>query len=178
MTIEVKKEGEPTIDEPVVEELQEPVAEKAAPTPQPPNAQAPGDASAQGKAPGQIDLGLIELISYTLFKLAFKNGLSFPIKREGIADMDVAIKGREITVNTNQLYFSFPDLTVWHIVYTHKGKPILEMGRGIKNGLKIHRWNAIRLGLEVWNGSRKMNKQKRAQAKEMERKAHSRPTDE
>jgi hypothetical protein len=113
-----------------------------------------------------------------LFKAAFKNGLSIPIKREGVVDMDVNVKGKEITINTNQLYFSFPELTVWHIVYTHKGKPILEMGRGIENGMKIHRWHAIRLGLEVWNGSRKMNKQKKKQHKEMESKEHQRPKDE
>ena len=48
--------------------------------------------------------------------------------------MDVTVKGKEITINTNQLFFSVPELNVWHIVYEHKGKPIVELGRGVKNG--------------------------------------------
>ncbi len=86
--------------------------------------------------------------------------------------MDVAVEGKEITLNTNQLYYNLPDLAVWHIVYTHKGKPILEIGRGVKNGLKVHRLNAIRLGLEAWNGSRKMNKEKQKEAIQSEKEAH------
>ena len=93
-------------------------------------------------------------------------------------DMDFTVKGKEITINTNQLYFTVPELNVWHIVYQHKGKPILEMGRGVKNGLKIHRMQAIRLGLEMWNGSRKMNKLKLKQLKEADKQAHSRSSNE
>jgi hypothetical protein len=124
-----------------------------------------------------IDIGLIEMVSYTLFRFAFRNGVSIPIKREGVVDMDLTVKGKEITVNTNQLFFSVPELTVWHIVYQHKGRPVLEMGRGVKNGMKIHPMGAIRLGLEAWNGTRKMNKMKRKQLKEEERKAHAGPED-
>jgi hypothetical protein len=120
----------------------------------------------------QINLNLVEMASYTILKTAFKDGVAFPIKREGVVDMDVAVEGKEITINTNQLYFSFPELTVWHIVYTHKNKPILEIGRGVKNGMKVHRLNAIRLGLEAWNGTRKQNKEKKRQAIESEREAH------
>jgi hypothetical protein len=125
----------------------------------------------------RIDTGLIELVSYSLFRFAFRNGVSIPIKRDGIIDMNVTVKGKEITVNTNQLYFSVPELNVWHIVYQHKGRPILELGRGVKNGMKIHRLAAIRLGLEAWNGSRKMNKMKQKQLKEEDRKAHAGPED-
>ena len=128
-------------------------------------------ATLNGKAP-QLNLGIIEMASYTLLKTAFKDGLRFSIKREGVVDMDVAVEGKEITLNTNQLYYNLPDLAVWHIVYTHKGKPILEIGRGVKNGLKVHRLNAIRLGLEAWNGSRKMNKEKQKQAIQSEKEAH------
>lgn len=120
----------------------------------------------------QINLGLIEMASYTVMKTAFKDGLRIPIKREGVVDMDVAVQGKEVTINTNQLYFTFPELTVWHIVYTHKNKPILEIGRGVKNGMKVHRLNAIRLGLEAWNGSRKQNKEKHKKAIESEKEAH------
>jgi hypothetical protein len=127
---------------------------------------------AQGKIQRPIDMGLIEMISYALFRVVFSQGLSLPIKREGMVDMDVTVKGKEITINTNQLYFSVPELNVWHIVYQHKGKPIVELGRGVKNGMAIHRIQAIRLGLEMWNGSRKTNKLKLKQLKEADKKAH------
>ena len=70
------------------------------------------------------------MVSYALFRVVFSQGLSIPIKREGMVDMDVTVQGKEITINTNQLFFSVPELNVWHIVYEHKGKPILELGRG------------------------------------------------
>ena len=119
-----------------------------------------------------IDMGLIEMVSYALFRVVFSQGLSIPIKREGMIDMDVTVEGKEITINTNQLFFSVPELNVWHVVYQHKGKPILELGRGVKNGMVIHRVQALRLGFEMWNGSRKMNKQKLRQAKEADRRTH------
>ena len=146
--------------------------------PEDPGAQAPEDSPPQGKIQRTIDLGMIEMISYTLSRVAFSKGLSIPIKRDGMVDMDVTVKGKEITINTNQLYFSVPELNVWHIVYQHKGKPILELGRGVKNGMAIHRLQAIRLGLEMWNGSRKMNKMRLKQLKEAEKKAHAGSKDE
>ncbi len=121
-----------------------------------------------------INFGMIEMASYALFRIAFRNGLTVPIKRDGMMDMDVTVKGKEITINTNQLFFSVPELNVWHVVYQHKGKPVLELGRGVKNGAKIHRMQAIRLGLEMWNGSRKMNKMRLKQLKEAEKQSHAR----
>jgi hypothetical protein len=117
----------------------------------------PGEPSADN--PRKIDLSLIEIASYTLLKAAFENGVDIPIKREGVIDMDVIVNGKELTINTNELYFTVPELAVWHIVYTHRGRPVLEIGRGVKNGLKVHRLNALRLGLETWNGSRKMKRE-------------------
>lgn len=137
----------------------------------------PSGPSIQNIAQGPIDIGLIEFVSYSLFRFAFKDGVSFPIKREGVVDMDVTVKGKEITINTNQLYYNVPELKVWHIVYQHKGRTVLELGRGVKDGMKIHSLGAIRLGLEAWNGSRKMNKEKRKQQKEADRKAHAGPED-
>jgi hypothetical protein len=119
-----------------------------------------------------IDMGLIEMVSYALFRVVFSKGVSIPIKRDGMVDMDVTVKGKEITINTNQLFFSVPELNVWHVVYQHKGKPILELGRGVKNGMAIHRIQALKLGLEMWNGSRKMNKMKLKQMKEADKNAH------
>ncbi|MDD1768884.1 MAG: hypothetical protein LUQ55_02745, partial [Methanomassiliicoccales archaeon] len=101
-----------------------------------------------------INMSTLEVISYALFRFAFGKGVRIPIKREGMIDMDITVKGKEIVVNSSQIFFTFPELTVWHVVYTHKGKRILEFGRGVK-GMKIHRFRAFLLALEIWRGSRK-----------------------
>jgi hypothetical protein len=106
-----------------------------------------------------VDINTLEVVSYWIFRLAFGKELHIPIKKEGLADMDVHIHNKDVIVNTNQLYFAFPELVVWHITYTHKGRPILEIGRGVKKGLKVHRINAFRLLMEVWMGSKRAEKE-------------------
>ncbi len=106
-----------------------------------------------------VDINTIEVISYWIFRIAFGKELHIPIKKEGVADIDVHINNKDVVVNTNQLYFAFPELVVWHITYTHKGRPVLEIGRGVKKGLKVHRINALRLLLEVWMGSKRAEKE-------------------
>ena len=108
-----------------------------------------------------VDINTLEVVSYWIFRLAFGKELHVPIKKEGLADMDVHVQNKDIIVNTNQLYFVFPELVVWHITYTHKGRPILEIGRGVKKGMKVHRFNALRLLIEVWMGSRRTEKESR-----------------
>jgi hypothetical protein len=172
-TFEAIAEAEPPESEKMTEGPGEQGSAKSIPNPSDSKSQAPEGTPSQGKIQRPIDIGMIEMVSYALFRVAFRKGVSIPIKRDGMLDMDVTVKGKEITINTNQLYFSVPELNVWHIVYQHKGKPILEIGRGVKNGLKIHRLQAIRLGLEMWNGSRKMNKLKLKQLKDADKKAHA-----
>jgi len=106
-----------------------------------------------------VDINTLEVISYWIFRIAFGKELHIPIKKEGVADIDVHINNKDVVVNTNQLYFAFPELVVWHITYTHKGRPVLEIGRGVKKGLKVHRINALRLLLEVWMGSKRAEKE-------------------
>jgi hypothetical protein len=109
-----------------------------------------------------IDLNTIEVFSYWFFRLVFGKQVHVPIKKEGMFDMDVHVDNKDVVVNTNQIFFAFPELVVWHITYTHKGRAVVEIGRGVPNGMKVHRRNALRLGLEVWLGTRKSNKEKAA----------------
>jgi hypothetical protein len=102
-----------------------------------------------------IDVAGIEVITYALFRFIFGTGVHIPIKREGMVDMDVTVKRKDIIVNTNQFFVTIPELLVWRIIYTHKDKPIMELGRGVKNGMRIYKLNAIRLILEM----RSLNKQ-------------------
>ncbi len=170
--------SEPTADHEVGEMPRKQPESEGGPPSATPMSQPPESAPPQGSIQRPIDLGLIEVVSYSLFRVAFGKGLNIPIKRDGMVDMNVTVKGKEVTINTNQLFFSVPELNVWHIVYQHKGKPILEIGRGVKNGVKIHRLQAIRLGLEMWNGTRKMNKQRLRQLKEADKKNHAGVSDE
>jgi hypothetical protein len=176
-SFEVTVEANPPVKENTVEEPTKQPPANPTPPAEVPNPVAPDGSAPQNNVRRQIDMGLIEMISYALFRVAFRNGVNIPIKRDGVIDMDVTVKGKEITINTNQLYFSVPELNVWHVVYQHKGKPILELGRGVKNGMRIHRLASVRLGLEMWNGSRKMNKMKLKQLMEADRKAHAGPED-
>ncbi len=109
-----------------------------------------------------VDINTLEVVSYWIFRLAFGKELHIPFKKEGVADLDVHFNNKDIIVNTNQLYFVFPELVVWHITYTHKGRPILEIGRGVKKGMKVHRINAFRLLMEVWMGSKRAEKESKA----------------
>jgi hypothetical protein len=123
----------------------------------------PSEDRGEGKEPLKIsevvDINTLEVISYWIFRIAFGKELHIPIKKEGVADIDIHINNKDVVVNTNQLYFAFPELVVWHITYTHKGRPVLEIGRGVKKGLKVHRINALRLLLEVWMGSKRAEKE-------------------
>ncbi len=102
-----------------------------------------------------IDVAGIEVITYALFRLIFGTGVHIPIKKEGMVDMDVTVKRKDIIVNTNQFFVNIPELSVWKIIYTHRDKPIMELGRGVKNGMRIYKINSIRLILEM----RRLNQQ-------------------
>jgi hypothetical protein len=87
--------------------------------------------------------------------------------------MDVVVRGKDVILNTNQLFFMVPVLAVWRVIYSHKGAPVVEFGRGVEKGLKMHRVQAIKLVLEIWRDS-KRNQMRKAQL----RKAQSEKADE
>lgn len=113
----------------------------------------------------KLDAGTVEVITYALFRAIFGYGVNIPIKRPGLVDMDVTIKGKDINVNTNELFMNLPDLVVWKVVYTHQGTPIFELGRGVDKGFKVHRLNAIKLFLTLRSMSKKAAKARMAARK-------------
>lgn len=163
-----EEEGEAPAPKPVAKEMEEMKPVMRPPAPAKEAKERPKeDTKEKGKKQSIpisdfLDLNTLEVLSYWFFRLAFGRQLHVPFKREGVADMDLHVNNKDVVVNTNQLYFAFPELVVWHITYTHKGRPVLEIGRGVKNGMRIHRMNALRLGMEVWMGSRRSNRQKAA----------------
>jgi len=105
-----------------------------------------------------IDLSTVELMAYTLTRAIFHQGVWVPIYMEGVVDMDIAVKDTDIIVNTNNVAFEPPPLQIWHIIFSYKGKPVMEYGRGVKNNLKIHYSRAVIFLMAVWLGGRKKRK--------------------
>jgi len=113
----------------------------------------------------KLDMGTVEVITYALFRAVFGYGVNIPIKRPGVVDLDVAVKGKDINVNTNDIFFNVPDLVVWRVVYSHQGTPIMEFGRGVDKGLKVHRLQALKFFLDLRSKSKKAVKERVAARK-------------
>ncbi len=129
----------------------------------------------------KLDVGTVEVITYALFRAVFGYGVNIPIKRPGVVDMDVTIKGKDININTNEFYVNLPDLVVWRVVYSHQGAPIFEFGRGVDKGFKVHRLHALKLFLSLRAISKKATKARmaarKAAAEESAREKESKETE-
>lgn len=113
-----------------------------------------------------IDLHTVEVISYAVVRALFSQGITLPIKREGIIDMELRVRGKDIIIDTKELFpITVPELVVWRIIYAYKGKPVAELGRGVKKGLKIHSFRGLVMLVDIWRG----NRRQRITKKRMER---------
>lgn len=102
-----------------------------------------------------IDIPSIELATYAMFRSLVGRGIRIPLKREGLIDMDIVVKDRDIVLNTNRLQLELPSLAIWRIIFAYKGEAVIEYGRGVKNNIKIHRWRLFKLLLQMWWSGRK-----------------------
>ena len=118
-----------------------------------------------------LDLSTVEMITYAIFRAIFGKSIQIPLKREGVIDMDIAVKDNDIILNTNNVSFVPPELQIWRIIFTYKNKPIIEYGRGIKRSMKIHYGSALIFLLAMWSGGRKTRKalEKAAKTAELEK---------
>jgi hypothetical protein len=105
-----------------------------------------------------LDISTLEVITYAFFRAMFGKNIRVPLKREGVIDMDIAVVDNDIIVNTDNVSFIPPQLKIWRFIFTYKNKPIIEYGRGIKNGMKIHYVSALLFLLAMWSGGRKTRK--------------------
>jgi hypothetical protein len=105
-----------------------------------------------------LDISTVEVITYAFFRAMFGKGIRVPLKREGIIDMDITVDNNDIIFNTNDVSFLPPQLNIWRLIFTYKNKPIIEYGRGIKRGMKIHYGRAFLFILAMWSGGRKTRK--------------------
>jgi hypothetical protein len=118
-----------------------------------------GDSSEQQPFTSRfLDISTIEVITYAFFRAMFGKGIRVPLKREGVIDMDIAVEDNDIIVNTNDVSFLPPQLNIWRLIFMYKNKPIIEYGRGIKRGMKIHYGRAFLFILAMWSGGRKTRK--------------------
>jgi len=125
-----------------------------------------GDSSEQKLPISRIlDISTVEIITYAFFRAMFGKGIHIPLKRKGVMDMDIAVENNNVIVNTNDVSFALPDLKIWRFIFAYKNKPIIELGRGIKRGMKIHYGNALIFLLAMWSGSRKTRKAQEKAAK-------------
>jgi hypothetical protein len=107
-----------------------------------------------------IDISTVEVLSYAFFRAMFGKSIHIPLKREGVIDMDIAVEDNNIILNTNDVAFAPAplELKIWRLIFTYKNKPIIEYGRGIKSGMKIHYGSALIFLLAMWSGGRKTRK--------------------
>jgi hypothetical protein len=120
---------------------------------------------------GKVNMATAEILSYAIFRTIFGKELHIPLKKEGMINAEVTIRGKDIIINTDEFYANIPDLKLWRIIYTHQGKTIFQIGRDVPKGMKIFRLNALRLGISLWRQTRAAAKGKakaeKAQTKEM-----------
>jgi len=112
-----------------------------------------------------LDVSTVEVITYAFFRAMFGKSIHIPLKREGIIDMDITVDNNNVFLNTDDVSFVPPQLQIWRLIFTYKNKPIIEYGRGIKRGMKIHYGRAILFLLAMWSGGRKTRKAKEKTAK-------------
>lgn len=122
------------------------------------------------RPPGRpLNLATVELASYMLFRAIFGRGIRVPIRvPEGI-DMDIVVRKRNILLNTNSFELLVPKLSVWHITYAYRGHPIIEMGRGVGDAVKIHWWNSLVLILTMWWTGRRTRRRLERAARDAKR---------
>lgn len=112
-----------------------------------------------------LDISTVEVITYAFFRAMFGKGIHIPLKKEGVIDMDITVDDSDVILNTNDVSFVPPQLNIWRLIFTYKNKPIIEFGRGIKRGMKIHYGSALIFLLAMWSGGRKTRKAQEKAAK-------------
>jgi len=108
-----------------------------------------------------LDLSIVEEAAYLVMNRVFREGVRIPIRKEGVADLDVIIKDKEVVIDVNRLIFDAPKLSVWRITLAYQGEPLAMVGRGVKGDLKINPFNMARFLVRVWLEKRKYDKQAR-----------------
>jgi hypothetical protein len=123
-----------------------------------------------------LNVTTIEVLSLGLVRALFGKRIRIPIRVKNGLDMDVILEDRDIILNTNSLKFVVPELKFWHITYAYKGKPVLEMGRGVRGRVNIHFWNLAVFIVAILRGSRQVRKELERAEREASRRQAAHPS--
>jgi hypothetical protein len=83
-------------------------------------------------------VGTVEVLTHTLFRTLFRDGVRVPIRLPGLMDVDVVAKDNNLLLNVGRLEADIPPLSVWRITLAYRGHKVVEYGRGVKNDVKVH----------------------------------------
>jgi hypothetical protein len=117
-----------------------------------------------------IDITTIEFLAFTVIRALFPRRVKYVLKKEGVVDMDITIDDRDITFSSNRLMFEVPEMSIWRLIFAYKGKPVIEIGRGVKNGIKFHRMRILRVAIDMWLAERRKAKEKKRKKKAKRKK--------
>jgi hypothetical protein len=103
-------------------------------------------------SPGKkaINTGTVELLTGALFRTIFGKGIQVPIKMSGVLDMDVLVHENDVFINANQVLVEFPQLSIWRLVVAYQGRPVVEMGRGVRKKIHVHQGAMLYAMLRIW----------------------------
>ena len=108
------------------------------------------------------DYSGIEELVFLALNSVFPGGVKIPIHREGIADLDVIIKGKDIMIDFQGPLADAPALTVWRITFAYEGEPLAVYGRGVKGDVKVFKIRVIKF---LWRAMVAKRKRKKAERK-------------
>jgi hypothetical protein len=129
--------------------------------------------------PGKpLDTKTIEVLALAAFRSVFGQGVRVPLKMPGVIDMDLAIRDSNVILNMNHVQLDVPDLVLWRFTFAYQGKPVVEYGRGLKNGMKIHLVQLVKLLLTMWRTRGDKIKARAVAEKAMHRDMLSKPISE
>lgn len=113
-----------------------------------------------------LDLGGIEELAFLALNGVFPGGLTIPVRKEGLANFDVTVKGKEILIDVQGPLADIPTLSVWRITFAFEGEPLLIWGRGVKGDIKVYRLRVVRFMYRAWRAKRARKKIARDQLRD------------
>jgi hypothetical protein len=105
-----------------------------------------------------LDPAMVEVLAHTVFRRLFPEGVRVPIRMSGLIDMDIVVKDNNVLLNVGRVEAELLPLSVWRITVAHRGHPVVEYGRGVRNDAKIHIPRLCFLLLASWAERRRRYK--------------------
>ena len=91
-----------------------------------------------------------EHIAHFLTSTFFPDGIHLPVRKDGLVDLDVILREREVVVDVHRLWPQFPVLAVWRITLAYQGRPLVTMGQGVQGHVKVRPLRVLVTLFRVW----------------------------